>query len=612
MCGIVGFNWEDKRLADLMGEELSHRGPDGKGVWSTSNLTLAHRRLAIQDLSTAGIQPMELPPLTIVYNGEVYNFHQLRTELERVGYRFHSKTDTEVVLATIHRWGLWEGILRFRGMFAFALYNSKTEILHLVRDRVGIKPLYYYWDGKRFLFASQLKAFFRWKKMEIDPVSLAYFFQYGYIPAPFTIFKNCFKLPPSTIATFHLPSRKLKLEKYWELPPPIPKQISLEEVVTQLEERLTDALSLRMVSDVPVGIFLSGGVDSSLVTALLSRKFSKLQTFTIGFKESRVDERKYAQSVASYLGINHHLKILTIERAKELIPKFPKIYDEPFGDSSGLPTFLISQIARENGIKVVLSADGGDELFGGYARYRWAYQTGRILLPLGNFPLVQSILKPAVTTPFWKKLFSQWERKISYLQQVFTATGWEEVYFNLIYQYRQEVEKLGLPNPSPPNWEQFQKGSLLHPVQGMMEWDFTTYLPDDILVKVDRATMENGIEGREPFLDHRIVEFAQTIPFEYKWNLKNGKIVLKKLLEKFLPEELIYRPKMGFQIPLREWLKGELNPLIKKQLEGEDRLINLNYVRHLYSRFLKGEGINLNLIWLPTIYRLWKEYYNLQ
>ncbi|WP_024790827.1 MULTISPECIES: asparagine synthase (glutamine-hydrolyzing) [unclassified Lebetimonas] len=607
MCGIVGFNFSNKNLLNEMQKEIAHRGPDDRGEFIDKNVSLGHVRLSILDLTTHGHQPMEFENLVLVYNGEIYNFKEIRKELEKEGYRFFSNSDSEVLLKAFHKWGK-ESIDRFRGMFAFAVYDKLNKKLTLCRDRVGVKPLYYYFDGKNFIFASELKAIRKYKKFEIDKISLAQFFEYGYISRDRSIFEGVKKLLPAYFLEFHLETKKINLKQYWKFENYFNVSAKKEEdIIDELEEILIKGIKYRMVSDVDVGVFLSGGVDSSLVSAILQKHYGNIHTFTIGFKEQKYNESNYARKVANYIKSNHTEYILGINEAKEiLLNKFSDIYDEPFGDSSGIPTYLVSKIAKENGVKVVLSADGGDELFCGYERYWYSYNLGK---KIDNIPLkklfyhfIDKFENLLINIPI-----KNMEHKLGFLKNILKENDWQFIYETMIKNYRDDIKNLGLKENRVIK-DYFKFGEKFSIMQAMMLWDFYNYLPDDILVKVDRATMANSIEGREPLLDNKIIEYSATIPFNLKYKNGESKYILKKVLEKYLPKELIYRKKQGFGIPVFEWFRSDLKELFKKYF-NEDDIINMNYIRDLQKSFENGKYVNINKLWFVLVYKMWKEKY---
>lgn len=618
MCGIVGFNSKNSKKLDLMLKSIHHRGPDGSGKFESDDFSLGHVRLSILDLSSLGAQPMSFENLVIVYNGEVYNFKEIRKELEKYGYSFKSNTDTEVVLKAYHKWGI-KAVDKFIGMFAIAIYDKKDQTITLIRDRVGVKPLYYYFDGKNFAFASELKAIKEYKSdLKINKDALYEFFQFGYISSNLSIYENCYKLPAGHYGTFNIENSTFNINEYWSILPyfQMPKfKKSENELVDELEELLIDAFKYRMVSDVPVGVFLSGGIDSSVVTAILQKHYGNIHTFTIGFKEAKYNEAAYAKEVAAHLGTKHTEKFLDASQAKKILDRFVDIYDEPFGDSSGIPTTLVSQVAKDNGVKVVLSADGGDEIFCGYQRYWISYNIGKKILALPK-PIRKSMayLMDLIGVQNASKLFKirNFEHKYNQLGEMLKDDNWQGIYENIIHNSKNYEIKELLGVIKKIDEKSFETGLREHPMQAMMSWDYHRYLPDDILTKVDRATMSVSIEGREPMLDHRVAEFMARVPFEYKYKNGKSKYLLRKVLERYIPKELIDRPKMGFGIPMFEWFGGDLRDMFEKEFTDEKlkhNLLNREYLYKEYSKLKENRAVNINKLWFALVFQMWYEKY---
>ncbi len=614
MCGIVGFNSKNSKTLHRMLKYIQHRGPDDCGVYESDELSLGHKRLSILDLSSAGHQPMRYEHLTIVYNGEVYNFKEIKQELESE-YTFESNSDTEVVLKAFHKWGV-RAIDKFRGMFAFAIYDTNNSLLYLFRDRVGVKPLYYYHKDKEFVFASEIGAIAKYKSMEIEKRGLCQLFQYGYI-SDISIYKDVFKLPPAHYGIYNLKSNSFKTIQYWSILPFFNKpkfKKSEEELLDELEKILIESFKYRMVSDTPVGVFLSGGIDSSIVAAILQKHYGNIHTFTIGFKEALYNEADYAKEVARHIGSTHTEEFLSAGMAKEILNHFVDIYDEPFGDSSGIPTTLVSQVAKKNGIKVVLSADGGDEIFCGYSRYWICNSIGQKIFML---PKPLRVFMAHMMDKFGidraSKLFKIKNIAHKYNQsiQMLQSKNWQECYTNILSNSNPTQLKniIGLCPKNSTKY--FEVGLKEHPIQGMMLWDYHRYLPNDILVKVDRATMYNSIEGREPLLDHKIAEFMAQVPFEYKYKDGKSKYLLRKLLYRYLPKEMVERPKMGFGIPMFEWFSTELGDMFDNYFNKDDEYINMDYIRDELQRFRANKAVNVNILWFALVYKMWREKYNI-
>ena len=588
MCGLTGF-W-DRRAAET-GEALAHlvgsmsdtllrRGPDDSGVWvdAASGIALGFRRLAIVDLSPNGHQPMISADgrFVVAYNGEVYNFRELRAELEASGARFRGSSDTEVMIEGFSRWGVRPTIERLIGMFAVALWDRETRSLHLVRDRLGIKPLYWGRFGSLFLFGSELKALRAhpgWNP-EVDQGASSAFLRFGYVPAPHSIYRGVRKLEPGTMLTIGAEGEE-RIEHFWNLPDIVrdgrASRLALgdAEATDQLESLLKDAVGRRMVADVPLGAFLSGGIDSSTVVALMQAQSDRpVRTFTIGFREPGYNEAEQAKAVARHLGTDHTELYVEPEHARAVIPQLPDHYDEPFSDSSQIPTFLISELTRRH-VTVALSGDGGDELFAGYNRYLWAQTIWRRLGWLPT-PIRRSIAAGMTALPpsAWDRLFAllpaslrpgRAGEKVHKLAGMLDLAGPDAV-------YRQLVSQWDAPERLMPDVAE-TRGLLFDPsvpsivpdfAERMRYLDTLTYLPDDILTKVDRASMAVSLEARVPLLDHRVVAFAWRLPPHLLVRGGTSKFLLRQVLYRYVPRALIERPKMGFGVPIDAWLRGPL------------------------------------------------------
>jgi len=618
MCGIVGFNSKDTKKLEKMLQSIHHRGPDGNGKYESESFSLGHVRLSIIDLSSHGTQPMTYEHLVMVFNGEVYNFREIKKELLEFGYEFNSQSDSEVVLKAYHKWGI-KAVDKFIGMFAIAFYDTKERTVTLIRDRVGVKPLYYYHNGNDFVFASELKPIMQYKdNLNISKDGLYEFFQFGYISSNLSIFENCFKLPAGCYGTFNIQHSTFSIQQYWSILPyfEMPKfEKSEDELVDELENLLIDAFKYRMVADVPVGVFLSGGIDSSIVAAILQKHYGNIHTFTIGFKEAKYNEATYAKQVAQHLGTNHTEKFLDATQAKEILDRFVDIYDEPFGDSSGIPTTLVSQVARDAGIKVVLSADGGDEIFCGYERYWYSYAIGKKILKLPRVVRKSiAFMMDAIGVQNASKLFKikNFEHKYNQLSQMLKDESWKDIYEKLIHNSKNyEIEEL-LGIVKKIDEKSFVVGEKEHPMQGMMLWDYHRYMVDDILTKVDHATMSVSIEGREPMLDHRIAQFMARVPFDFKYKNGDSKYLLRKVLERYIPKQMIDRPKMGFGIPMFEWFGGDLKHLFEIYFQKEKlhhHLFNESYIQKEYQKFKENKQININKLWFILVFQMWYEKY---
>lgn len=619
MCGISGFIDFNKKITRQQltnaSNALKHRGPDDNddAFFETTEafVGLGHRRLSILDLTKLGHQPMysDDGSVVIVLNGEIYNFKEIRTELEEKGHRFLSNSDTEVVLKAYQQFGT-DCLGRFIGMFSIAVYDANLQKVFLIRDRPGVKPLYYYFADGCLLFASELKAFHKFPnfKREIDDDAISLFFKYGYIKAPYCIFKNTHKLLPGYFATVNLKDQSLQLTQYWNVLDYYNKPvIAIDErdALEQLEALCTSAFQYRMVSDVPVGVFLSGGYDSSLLTAILQKNnTNKINTFTIGFRDEIFNEANHAKNVAGHLGTNHNEYYCTTKEAQEIIPSLPYFYDEPFGDSSAIPTVLVSRFAREQ-VTVALSADGGDEIFAGYSRYDQLFRinTAQKKLPSlvkkGSAKIILAF--PGITMHYQKIAALLTQKNLLTTSDLISSHFLKDDLKKLMQKH--SLDDIPLNNVgSIPDYGF---------INTLLAADYKTYMPDDILTKVDRATMSVGLEGREPFLDHRIIEWAAQLPPELKYNNGIKKYLLKKLTNKYLPIEMMNRPKMGFGIPFGSWLKGDLRQLLLATVNEESlsrqNVLNKKYVLNLVAKYLAGKVKDDWQVWLIFIFMLWWE-----
>ena len=645
MCGITGFlalshshsSEELQALVTRMADTICHRGPDDSGDWldAQSGIALGFRRLAILDLSPAGHQPMLSADerYVMLFNGEVYNFSELRRELEGSGHLFRGHSDTEVMLAAISQWGIESAVKRFNGMFAIALWDRRERALTLIRDRIGIKPLYYGWMGDVFLFGSELKALrahpaFR---AEIDRDALALYLRHNYIPAPYSIYRGVFKLTPGTFLTIRADSRPVQDQPqvYWSARQIVesglarPFEGNEQEAVEALDTQLRRSVGLRMIADVPLGAFLSGGVDSSTIVALMQAQSHRpVKTFTIGFHESGFDEAKYAKAVARHLGTDHTELYVSPEQARAVIPLLPKLYDEPFADSSQIPTFLVSQLARRH-VTVSLSGDGGDELFGGYNRY---FMLDAIWKRIGWIPLslrkLASSAAKAVPTRLWPILFRFFPDladfpnpadKAQKLAEIIASPSPEAIYLDLVSHWKQPASVvLNAHEPATALLDRSHWADLTSFTDQMMFLDLITYLPGDILDKVDRASMGNSLEVRAPFLDdHQTLEFAWSLPRQYKIRGGQGKWILRQVLYRYVPRELIERPKMGFGVPIDSWLRGPLREWAESLLD-ESRLRREGFfdpqpIRQKWVEHLSGRRNWQYYLWDILIFQSWLE-----
>lgn len=650
MCGVTGFLQPSgpsaekiTAITDAMARRIEHRGPDDSGIWVDPALgvALGHRRLAILDLSQEGHQPMRSADgcRVLVFNGEIYNHRGIRDEIDRAGaapaWRGHS--DTEVMLAAVGAWGLDAALRKFVGMFAFALWDREARTLFLARDRLGEKPLYYGWQGDAFLFGSELKALkahpaFRG---EVDRDAMALMLRHGYIPAPYSIYKGIYKLPPGTYLKISIAEKEGEPIPYWSLREVAehgqvePFAGSETQAVATLESKLTEAVGLQMVSDVPLGAFLSGGIDSSTIVALMQAQSSRpVKTFTIGFNEEGYNEAEHAKRVARHLGTDHTELYVTSEQAQSVIPRLPALYDEPFADPSQIPTFLVSQLARRH-VTVSLSGDAGDELFGGYTRYFWASSIWRIL---GRMPtplrkgaaLGLGAFSPRALNGVYGQLSRFLPRrfgmarpgdKVSRLADMLGAASPEDIYRGLV-SHCQDPAQVVIGSSDPPTVLTHRSAwaATAHFEERMMYLDAMSYLPDDILVKVDRAAMGVSLETRVPFLDHRVVEFAWQLALSMKMRQGQGKWILRQVLYKYVPKELIERPKMGFGVPIDSWLRGPLREWSEALLD-ESRLQREGFfdpapIRERWREHLCGERNWQYFLWNVLMFQAWLESLN--
>jgi asparagine synthase (glutamine-hydrolysing) len=628
MCGIAGFidfnSKSDENVLSKMLHTMSHRGPDGDGIklFSTDNCTigLAHKRLSIIDLHTTAGQPMVYRDWAVVFNGEIYNYQEIKKELIHLGHQFATSSDTEVLLHAFDQWGD-EAVHRFIGMFAFVLYNQQSKIVKIFRDRAGVKPLFYYWSDGLFLFSSELKAFHQHPSFnkEIDPDALALFLKYCYVPAPHCIFKNTYKLHAGHFLTLTTEAVNLTSTKYWDVNDAYvqPKlKISDSEAIEETEKILKKAFDYRMVADVPVGVFLSGGYDSSAVTALLQKDSSqRIKTFTIGFHEEKYNEAHYAKQVADYLGTDHTEYYCTVDEAKSILPTLPFYYDEPFGDSSAIPTILVSQLAKKS-VTVSLSADGGDEIFGGYNRHPIIEKMHRTI---GRIPqlgreaayqlsgLISPELIPIIKD---KKLIGQRYSKFrkliresnvnAYLKNMCSVID-DKTLEKLLQDKINELETLF-------DEKSLNKAAVLDQVLAI---DYKTYMVDDILTKVDRATMSVALEGREPFLDQNIINWVAQLPNDMKIRNGNKKWILKEIVHKHLPKAMMDRPKAGFAIPIELWFQSELKEYFELYLSesyiAKQGVFNYSEVSKWLVQFKLGKKEYMTQIWNVLMFQMWYE-----
>lgn len=643
MCGLAGF-FSSARLAEntavvarRMSDAIIHRGPDDSGVWidEAAGIALAHRRLSILDLSPAGHQPMASPSgrYVIVFNGEIYNHLDLRAALSSITWHGHS--DTETLLAAFEAWGIEATLKKCVGMFALALWDRETRTLTLARDRMGEKPLYYGWQGNVFLFGSELKALRAHPAFcgEIDRDVLALYLRHNYVPAPYSMYRGIAKLPPGSWLTLTAGASigaSPTPTFYWRARDAaqagVRRDLNDETAINELDTLLRHAVGGQMVADVPLGAFLSGGIDSSTVVALMQAQSERpVQTFTIGFHEAGYNEAEHAHAVAAHLGTEHTELYVTAEQAMAVIPRLPALYDEPFADSSQIPTFLVSELARRH-VTVSLSGDGGDELFGGYNRYIWASRIWRSL-SWAPRPLRAALAGVLTSLPpaAWNGVFSglsiflprRWQYanpgdKLHKLAGILAVHSPEEIYLALVSHWHQPASiVIGATEPATALTDARQWAAVPDFESRMMYLDQMTYLPDDILAKVDRAAMGVSLETRVPLIDHRVVEFAWQLPLSMKIRPGQTKWLLRQVLYRYVPRELIERPKMGFGIPLDAWLRGPLRDWAESLLD-EAKLRQEGYfhpapIRQKWAEHLSGRRNWAYYLWDVLMFQAWLE-----
>lgn len=630
MCGVAGFiDFQQNSSVDIlkkMTDTLYHRGPDGAGYELFENesvqIGFGHRRLAIIDLTEHGKQPMQLQYLWITFNGEIYNFKEIRQDLIALGHSFHSESDTEVILHAYQQWGA-DCLHRFIGMFAFVIYDVQQNEIFIARDRTGIKPLHYYFHEGLFLFASELKAFHEHPdfRKEINSNAVASFMQYGNVPGHESIFRYCSKLLPGHYLKLTIDNRQLSIEKYWNVYDAYNKPklvISFDEAKAETEKLIQSACNYRMIADVPVGIFLSGGYDSTTTTALLQKeRTQQLKTYTIGVPDIGLNEAPCAEDIAIHLGTEHTTYTCTEKEALDVITRLPFFYDEPFADSSAIPTHLVSKIARKD-VTVALSADGGDEVFAGYNRYDYLMRYGKKMNFIPSFArkAVAGIMDviPSEYIPVLKNKYN-FHNRYEKLKGILNNPSSEQIMLSLSQQFTEkQLQKLMIQNailaPSAYSSGELQEG-FYSPLSYMMAIDYQTYLPDDILQKVDRATMSVSLEGREPLLDHRIIEWAAQLPDDFKYHNGVKKYILREIAYQYIPKDLLNRPKMGFAIPIAKWLTNELRPFLETYINEErikqQGLFNWNFVSKLKTDFLAGKKEFDVKIWYLLMFQMWYE-----
>lgn len=626
MCGIAGFcdfnKKVNKNILKKMTDVLHHRGPDDSGYSfyqnEFANIGLGHKRLSILDLSSHGHQPMQYKDLEIVYNGEVYNFLEIKKELEQFGYSFDSDSDTEVILKAYHKWGI-KAVDKFNGMFSIVIYDNKAQKIICIRDRAGVKPFYYYWGNQNFMFASELKSFYKNDSFDkkIDLSSIELYLQYSYIPQPNTIFQNTYKLKSGFYLELDLKSQSINDYKYWDISDLYQKDevnISYADAKSILKEHFIRSIDYRLKADVEVGVFLSGGYDSSLVASIAQQNLNKkVKTFTIGFNESKFNEACYAKEIAKVIGSEHHELYATVDDFNDVIQDLPFFYDEPFGDSSAIPTTLVSKLASEH-VKVSLSADGGDELFCGYSRYQDSlknYNTIKKIPPFFRKVISNTSQKFNLSEcKFFEKIynFETKYNKLASLGKINNVTDMYSVSMTYFTQY--EIKAL-LLDKSKSNTNTFfnEYINMSSDLKTIMSIDFKTYLVDEIMTKVDRASMSKSLESREPLLDYKLIDFVSKLPDSYKYNDGITKYILKDIVHDYIPKNMMDRPKMGFVAPLPLWLKDKLYYLIEENLNKDaiesSGVFDFDTVQSMVTKYLSGKTEITQKIWFIIMFQMW-------
>ncbi len=614
MCGIAGYINTDKdqpvqsQVVEQMCAVIHHRGPDEWGLWCNGSVGIGMKRLQIIDLS-GGHQPMANTDgsVQIVFNGEIYNHLDLRADLEQRGYRFRTSSDTEAILHLYEEYGE-DCVQQLRGMFAFAIWDTRHNCLFMARDRLGKKPLHYLHDQNKLVFGSEIKSLLQHPDItaEVNQPAIVPYLGCGYVPDPETMFKGIYKLPPAHALTWQ--QGKITVKRYWDISYQPDYRKSEQQWLEETEAQLDEAVRIRLMSDVPLGAFLSGGIDSSLVVALMARQMaSPVKTFSIGFDEKKYNELPYARLVAQKYGTDHHEEIVRPD-AEEVIPYLIRMFDEPFADSSAIPTYYVSRLARRH-VTVVLSGDGGDETFGGYDRYLDSQLSNKTdllphLLRQGLFGLPVWLL-PESFPGINRLRYLAANQDERYLMEM--TKGLSAAHANVFSP--ELIQAAGGSDPAEPLRQILRRVSALDPITRRQYLDCLTYLPGDIMTKVDRATMFVSLEARAPILDHKFVEFSATVPVEYKVRGRTGKYLLKQLAEKLLPKELIYRPKMGFAMPVAQWINAEWQEmsqdLVLGTLARKRGNFNPAYLDRIMTEHRQGRRDHSYLIWTLMVLEMW-------
>ena len=637
MCSIAGFaaDFKDEKLIESMNNYLSHRGLDDSGIYiskdkSNGFVHLSHNRLSILDISKNSSQPFisECKNYIVVYNGEIYNFKEIKKELVKRGYKFVSNGDTEVLLYAYKEWGR-KALDKFIGMFAFCIFDKVKNILFLARDRAGVKPLYFFWDRKEFVFASEIKGILKYKNFRkaINRNVIPFYLRFGYIPSPFSIFEKLYKLPPSSFMIYDLEKKSYEISKYWDIFDFYKAEKFKEDeekILKDLENLLIDSIEYRMVSDVGVGVFLSGGYDSSTVAAILqSNRKERINTFSIGFQEREYDESFFAREIARYLKTDHHEHVISKKELIDIALSLPFVYDEPFSDDSAIPTIALSKFTKKS-VKVALSGDGGDEIFCGYSKYKALLAFFSIfssnfkkeglsfisnIVPISFIKKANSFLPERLKNRNIEDKFIKFKRALNSknLTQMFinASSNADESEIKKILNFEYESDLI-LEKSAFSRAKEIKDLNFL---DFMMAIDYITYLADNSLVKVDRASMSVSLEAREPLIDHRLAEFMARVPVKLKYKNNEKKYLLKKIIYKYIPKEMLNRAKSGFTPPLLRWLRDDLSFLIDIYLSDtilkDISIFNMEEVNRLKRALKNKERVNINLLWSVVIFSMW-------
>ncbi|MBW3018942.1 asparagine synthase (glutamine-hydrolyzing) [Candidatus Woesearchaeota archaeon] len=617
MCGICGFNWDDKGLIIKMARALSHRGPNDTGYCVDKKVSLGHKRLSIIDLSKAGHQPMRDGKLSIVYNGEIYNYREIRAELEAKGYKFKSNTDTEVIIHAYKEYGP-AALQKFNGMFAFCIYDQEKQILFLARDRIGIKPLYYFLDGKSFVFASEIKAILKHNiPRKVNVQALNEYIALRYNPTEQTLFEGIKKMPPSTYAIFHIKTSKLELKKYWAFDWKV--QNKNERALEQeLDELLKDSVSKRLISDVPLGVFLSGGVDSSAIVAMMRQvknDTEPIRTFSVGFEQGeQVNETEHAKYISELFGTKH-TEFMVSPKMVKLLPKIAYAMDEPQADPALIPLYLLSERAAKK-VTVVLTGDGGDEVFGGYDHYKFMMMARKLSkIPLAStiVPSVMKLTPKQILNKLYKHASNLGPEGVKRTGRFVKEAGKDPAksYYELVGIFDEQEQKDVMQQFRPINYKKLNEKYFSRKADILKlttHFDLRRLLPESFLMKTDRMTMAHSLEARVPLLDHRIAQFGFSVPSKYKIRHGITKYLLRKTAAKYIPGDFLFRKKQTFHVPIENWLEGELKPYSRELLSKESmKTFKQREIEKMFERYKTSKLFYARQMWNLINYQLWYE-----